>query len=156
MLTKGNVSTKEATKKETITILMKKRKKDYLIDLKGQKWSQVYDLTDPTLIENKITELLLEVLEQYSPLKYRPKKRKNTGPKLSSKCLELIKDRSKKEKNLAKTTRKDEDWNKWKIAKNLVNNRIRNEKWVAEILGSKIINDKGYTSDQSQTNGKCN
>ena len=41
--------------------------------------------------------------------------------------MELIKDRNKK-KNLAKTTRKDEDWNKWKIAKNLVNNRIRNEK----------------------------
>ena len=58
----------------------------------GQKWSQVYDLTDPTLIENKITELLLEVLEQYSPLKYRPKKKNNTGPKLSSKGLELIKD----------------------------------------------------------------
>ena len=32
------------------------------------------------------------------------------------------------EKNLAKTTRKDEDWNTWKMAKNLVNNRIRNEK----------------------------
>ena len=97
----------------------------------GQKWSQVYDLTDPTLIENKITELLLEVLEQYAPLKYRPKKKNNTGPKLSSKCLELIKDRNEK-KNLAKTTRKDDDWNKWKIAKNLVNNRIRNEKITIE------------------------
>ena len=64
----------------------------------GQKWSQGYDLTDPTLIENKITELLLEVLEQYVPLKYLPKKKNYTGPKLSSKCLELIKDRNKKKK----------------------------------------------------------
>ena len=62
-------------KNKTIAILMKTKKKHYLIDLMGQKWSQVYDLTDPTLIENKITELLLEVLEQYAPLKYRPKKK---------------------------------------------------------------------------------
>ena len=89
------------------------------------------NVTTATLIENKITELLLEVLDQYAPLKYRPKKKNNTDLKLSSKYLDLIKDRNNN-KNLAKTTRKDEDWNKWKIAKNLVNNKIRNERITIE------------------------
>ena len=95
VLTKGNVSTTEATKKRDYRNFDKNRK-DYLMDLMGQKWSQIYDLMDPTLIENKITELLLDVLEKYAQLKYLPKKKNHTGPKLTSKCLDLIKDRNRK------------------------------------------------------------
>ena len=64
VLTNGNVSIKEATKRRNYH---KFEAENYLTDLMGQKWSQVYDFTDPTLIENKITELLLNVLGKYAP-----------------------------------------------------------------------------------------
>ena len=32
-------------------------KEDYLSDLLGQKWSDIYDLNDPTLNANSITDL---------------------------------------------------------------------------------------------------
>ena len=72
VLTNGNVSTKEATKRRNYH---KFEAENYLADLMGQKWSQVYNFTDPTLIEDKITELLLYVLDWYAPLKYKPKKK---------------------------------------------------------------------------------
>ena len=128
VLTKGNVSTKEATKRRNYHIF---NAENYLTDLMGQKWTQDYNFTDPTLIEDKITELLLNVLDWYAPLKYKPKKKSHGGLKLSTECLELFKDRNTK-KNLAKSTGNVEDWNNWKIAKNLVNNKIRNEKNLAE------------------------
>ena len=54
--------------------------------------------------------------------------------------MDLIKDRNRK-KTQAKITMKYEDWKKWKTAKNLVNNRIRNEKIKIEEKMFEISDD---------------
>merc|ERR1712030_171490 len=104
---------------------------NYLADLMGQTWSQVYNYTDPTLIDDKITYLLMYVLEQYAPMTYKPKRKNYEGLKLSADCLKLIKTKNQM-KTLAKSTGKFTDWNNWKKAKNSANNKIRLEKNLSE------------------------
>lgn len=128
LLTKGNISTKEATRTRNYKNF---DVSNYLADLMGQPWSLVYNHTDPTLIDDKITYLLMYVLEQYAPMTYKPKRKNYEGLKLSTECLELIKTKNQM-KFLAKSTGNLTDWNNWKKAKNSANNKVKQEKALSE------------------------
>ena len=124
LLLKGSISTREATRTRNYKNFDVKA---YLADLMGQKWSLVYNYTDPTLIDNQITYLLMFVLEQYAPMTYKPKRKSYDGIKLSPECLDLIKTKNQL-KFLAKSTGSISDWNNWKKAKNSATNKVRQEK----------------------------
>ena len=38
------------------------------LDLLGSKWSEIYDIKDPTLIESAITDIILSVLDKHAPI----------------------------------------------------------------------------------------
>ena len=45
---------------------------DYRTELSGMKWTKLYDLKDPTLIDTFITDTILEVLNVHAPIqKYK-------------------------------------------------------------------------------------
>ena len=44
-------------------------KEGYLMELLLQKWTEMYNLKDPNLILDKITELWLETLDKYAPIR---------------------------------------------------------------------------------------
>ena len=41
---------------------------EYKTELLGMKWSDVYDIKDPTLIDSFITDTILEVLNEHAPV----------------------------------------------------------------------------------------
>ena len=66
---------------------------DYKTDLLGMRWTKLYDIKDPTLIDTFITDTILQVLNEHAPLlKLKTGGKKyNEGNKLSERCLERIK-----------------------------------------------------------------
>ena len=53
VLVKGSVRNLEITKRRNFSNF---NKDEYLLDLMGLKWSNIYNLKDPTLIDSAITE----------------------------------------------------------------------------------------------------
>ena len=47
------------------------------MDLIGLKWSEIYDIKDPTLIDSAITDMILSVLDLHYNIKTYIKKLKN-------------------------------------------------------------------------------
>ena len=64
--TKGSVSNEEVIVKRDFS---KFKENEFLMDLLGERWSEVYYLKDPTLIYMAITDILTSVLNKHAPLK---------------------------------------------------------------------------------------
>ena len=58
----------------------------YQMELLGLKWSNIYDIKDPTLIDSFITDNILSVLNLHAPIKiYKSGGNKHNGNKKYSK-----------------------------------------------------------------------
>ena len=97
------------------------------MDLLGQKWSEVYQLSDVDDIALKILSLFLEILDKHIPRKFSTKKYGNKEVKLSKTCIDSIKFRNSLRKK-AKISDDVNDWNIWRKARNKTNDLIRDEK----------------------------
>ena len=95
--TKGSVRNVETKVKRNYTRF---NLEDYKTELLGKRWTKLYDIKDPTLIDSFITDTILEVLNVHAPvLKLKSGGKKyNEGKKLSERCLERIKERNRLEK----------------------------------------------------------
>ena len=90
----------------------------YLMDLMGLRWSEIYDIKDPTLNDSAITDRILSVLDIHAPVQtFRVGGRKNDGnKKLSKECLYRIRYRNKLRRQARRLNLTD-DWEKWKVEK---------------------------------------
>merc|ERR1711873_381230 len=118
----------------------------YQMQLLGIKWSKIYDIKDPTLIDSFITENILEILDVHAPIKtFKMGGGSFKGSKfLSKKCLERIRER-KRLRRMARRTNSTRDWENWKLEKNKVNNLIRNEARKQIHLKRRALNTKTTT-----------
>ena len=88
------------------------------MELFGLNWSLIYNLQDPTIIANTITELLSEPLNRLAPIKLRNfKLGKSRGAKLSDEVTNLMFKRDSL-KNREIRTNSNNDWLEWKRMKN--------------------------------------
>ena len=94
----------------------------------GIRWSNIYDIKDPTLIDSFITENILSILDVHALIKIFKNggSKLNENKKLSKECLERIRERNRL-RRMARRTNSTRDWENWKLEKNKVNNLIRNE-----------------------------
>ena len=77
-------------------------------------WSMIYNLQDPTIIANTITEFLSEPLNRLAPIKLRNLKlNKSRGAKLSEEVRNLMFKRDSL-KNRAIKMNSNNDWLEWK------------------------------------------
>ena len=93
LLTRGIIRNEEITKRRDLS---KFNKESYLMDLMGRKWSSLYDLKDPTLIDTAITDNILEVLNLHAPIRtFKSGGNKSAGnKKLTKECLSRIRNRN--------------------------------------------------------------
>ena len=74
------------------------------------KWSDVYDIKDPTLIDTFIMDNILTVLDLYAPIKtFKSGGKKNGNRKLSKECVYKIRNRNKL-RRIARRTNSTDDW----------------------------------------------
>ena len=123
--TKGFVSNEETVVRRNFSQF---NAEVYQTELLGLRWSNIYDIKDPTLIDSFITENILSVLNLYAPIKiYKSGGSKYNGNKKYSKeCIERIRERNRL-RRLARRTNSVLDWENWKAEKNRVNNLLRSE-----------------------------
>ena len=116
LLTKGTVRNEETVIRRNFS---KFSKEDFVMDLMGLKWSEIYDIKDPTLIDTAITDRIISVLDLHAPTQtYRSGGKKNVGnKKLSKDCLYRISNRNFLRRK-ARRTNLSEDWESWKTEKN--------------------------------------
>ena len=90
---KGTVYNEEISKRRDNSRF---NKTDYLTDLLGQRWSVVYDIVEPTLIDSAITEILTSVLDRHAPVKtFKGGGGSKKGKQqLSYECLKRIRNRN--------------------------------------------------------------
>ena len=74
--TKGLVRNEETVMKRNFS---KFNIEAYQTELLGLRWSNIYDIKDPTLIDSFITENILSILDAHAPIKIF----KNGGSKLN-------------------------------------------------------------------------
>ena len=124
LLVKGSVRNIEVIKKRNYSNF---NKDNYLMDLLGSRWSDIYDIKDPTLIDTAITDLIVSVLDKHAPIiSFKTGGNKKGNSYLSKECLALIRERNNLRKK-AKASNLQLDWEIWRRAKNKVNNRLRRE-----------------------------
>ena len=121
---KGKVKTNEKTISRDFKLF---DQNNFNFELSKLPWDEVYNITDPTLIANKIMEFFTSVLNKHAPLKSKNKNCSKGTLKLSKGCLNKIKERDKIKAKAIKSGNND-DWRLWRIEKNKINNLIRNEK----------------------------
>ena len=122
---KGTVHNEEIFKKRNFSRF---NETDYITELLGQRWSKVYDILDPTLIDSAITDLITNVLNKHAPIKtFKGGGGSRKGKiNLSQECKQRIRNRNLLRK-AAKVSGSEDDWERWRKEKNLVNNLLRKE-----------------------------
>ena len=136
--TKGNVVHDEVIVKRNYS---KFNREDYLLDLMSLRWTEVYDLKDPTLIDTFITDKLLSVLDKHAPIRtFKTGGIKNRNRNISKECLQSIRNRNKL-RQIAKRTNSVDDWEKWRKTKNRVNNLLRDDAAKNVFKEQKIAED---------------
>ena len=98
---------------------------DFIAAVQQVRWLDVYLCTDVDkavkLLSNKITT----ILDQMAPMK-TVQVRTNYNPWLSQQTKDLMIERDRLQKSAAETENQDE-WNKYKVLRNHINNRLRTE-----------------------------
>ena len=84
-------------------------------DLLGLRWTHIYDIKDPTLIDSTIVDNIISVLDVHAPVKFfRTGSQKNkTSRKLSKECIYQIQNRNRMRRHNRRTNL-DIDWDNWK------------------------------------------
>ena len=99
-----------------------------MIEILGQKWTEIYKHHDPTIIASITTNNITSVLDKMAPRKLRTINGEVKNKlSVSKECLSMIRERNRLKKR-AKSTGGKDDWVRWRKLKNQVNNKIRSEK----------------------------
>ena len=113
------------------------------MDLLGKKWCDIYHPYDVNIIVDKISNILIETLDFFAPMKMKYRRNIGTKPDLSKECLSLLKHKNFLRKK-AKQSGNLCDWIEWKKVKNKTNNMMRDEKrkkeyenMIKEVVGRK-------------------
>ena len=117
----------------------KKKKNDFITDLKQAPWSLIDSFTDVDDMCSAWELLMKSLIDRHFPLK-KKRIRKQTHPWLDSTVLKLMRTRDQVHKR-AKTSRLSSDWNEYKLLRNKVT--AMNRKVRTKYFRNKLEENRG-------------